>query len=89
MRKYLAWLFMVWFCPSVALCGSSTSEGTQGVPAKATLTLAQNGQPAATIVVARKPTRAAQFAAYELQWHLKQITGGDFRIAPRTSPSRD
>ena len=49
-------------------------------PAEVTVTLAQEGKPAATIVIARQPTRAAQFAACELQWHLKQITGGDFSI---------
>jgi hypothetical protein len=48
--------------------------------AELTLTLAQDGKPAATIVLDREPTRAAQFAAYELQWHLNQITGGQFRI---------
>jgi len=54
--------------------------------AETTLTLAQAGKPAATIVLAKQPTRAAQFAAYELQWHLKQITGGDFRIVRDDEP---
>ncbi len=49
-------------------------------PADITVTLAQDGQPTATIVIAKEPTRSAQFAAYELQWHLKQVTGGDFLI---------
>jgi predicted secreted protein len=50
-------------------------------PAKVSVTLAREGQPAATLVIARDATRAAQFAAYELQWHLRQITGGEFAIA--------
>ena len=49
-------------------------------------TLARDGEPAATIVIAKEPTRAAQFAAYELQWHLKQITGGTFPIAREEEP---
>ena len=53
---------------------------------EATLILSQNGRPAATIVIAKEPTRAAQFAACELRWHLKQITGGDFLIARDDEP---
>ena len=56
-------------------------------PELVALTLARDGKPAATIVTAQQPTRAAQFAAYELQWHLKQITGGDFRIASEDQPT--
>ena len=37
-------------------------------------------------MIAKQPTRAAQFAAYELQWHLKQITGGDFPIVRDDEP---
>ncbi len=56
------------------------SETAFADPAAVTVTLAQAGKPAATLVIAKQPTRVAQFAAYELQWHLKQITGGDFSI---------
>ena len=55
--------------------------------AETAVTLARDGHPAATIVIAAQPTRAAQFAAYELQWHLKQITGGDFQIVPEDQPA--
>ncbi len=44
------------------------------------LTLTRDGQAACTIVLSGHPTRAAQFAAYELQWHLHQITGADVPI---------
>lgn len=50
------------------------------------LTLARDGKPAATIVLGEQPTRAAQMAAFELQWHLKQITGGDFPIVRDNQP---
>jgi len=50
------------------------------------LTLARDRQAAAAIVIAKQPTRAAQFAAYELRWHLKQITGADFRIVHEDEP---
>jgi len=39
------------------------------------LTLVQDGQPVATVVLAEKPTRAAQLAAFELQYHVRLITG--------------
>jgi len=39
------------------------------------LTLVQDGQPTAAIVLAAEPTRAAQFAAAELQYHLRKMTG--------------
>ena len=52
------------------LCGASA----------AALTLVRDGQPCATIVLADKPNRAAQFAAYELQWHVQQMTGATLPI---------
>jgi hypothetical protein len=55
-------------------------------PAQVTFTLAQHGKPAATIVIAKQPTRVAQFAAYELQWHLKQIADADFLIVKEDQP---
>lgn len=44
------------------------------------LTLVKDGQPAATIVLSARPTRAAQFAAAELQWHVREMTGGELPI---------
>ena len=49
--------------------------------AAAELTLAKDGQPTAVIVLAEKPTKAAQFAAFELQWHVKAISGATLPIA--------
>lgn len=52
------------------------ASGTVGRGAAAgPLTLTRDGQPAAVIVLAEKPTRAAQFAALELRWHVKAISG--------------
>ncbi len=39
------------------------------------LDLVRDGAPQATIVMDQAPTRAAQFAAAELNWHIEQITG--------------
>lgn len=39
------------------------------------LVLVEKGKPQATIILAQRPNRAAQFAAYELQWHIQQMTG--------------
>ena len=68
------------------------TAASQGVMSPAqpevALTLAENGKPAATLVIAKEPTRVAQFAAFELQWHLGQITGGSFRIVREDEPIR-
>lgn len=50
------------------------------------LTLARQGEPQAAIVLARAATRAAQFAAADLQWHLREITGGEFVILRDDEP---
>lgn len=44
------------------------------------LTLAREGKPTATIVIAQDATRAAQLAAYELQYHVQKITGAELPI---------
>jgi hypothetical protein len=46
-----------------------------------TFCLARDGKPAATIVVAAKPTTAASFAAVELQEHVRTITSATLPIA--------
>ena len=46
----------------------------------APLRLAENGKTAYKIVVPAKATAVDQFAAKELQYFLKQITGADFAI---------
>jgi len=48
--------------------------------AKETMTLVCDGQPAATIVLAKEPTCSAAFAAVELQEHLRRITGADVPV---------
>lgn len=50
------------------------------------LTLARDGKPCASIVLSKLPTRAAQFAAYELQYHLKLISGADVPILAEDQP---
>jgi hypothetical protein len=40
----------------------------------------KDGEPAACIVLSERPTCAAQFAAYELQWHIAQMTGATLPI---------
>ncbi len=58
------------------------AAGTLATAAEPTsLTLAADGRPGATLLLAATPTRAAQLAACELQWHLSQITGAPFAIA--------
>ncbi|NCO34329.1 MAG: hypothetical protein GW893_10800 [Armatimonadetes bacterium] len=53
------------------------------------LTLVQDGKPLARIVIdAEKPTRAAQFAAYELQHHVKLITGAELPIVGKAEGTK-
>lgn len=56
------------------------TSGTHGSEA-VSLTLARDGRPAATIVVAEKPTRAAQLAVAELQEHVRLISGATLPVA--------
>ena len=72
---------------TVCLLAAMTTVTASAAPAEARVTLAQDGKPVATIVIAKEATRAAQFAAYELRWHLKQITGGDFLILRDDKPA--
>ncbi|MBI4027208.1 MAG: DUF4838 domain-containing protein [Verrucomicrobia bacterium] len=62
---------------SLALPGRAANETE--------LTLVRDGKPSASIVIAKEPTRAAAFAARELQYHLKQITGAEVTITEVTS----
>ncbi|MDD5705035.1 MAG: DUF4838 domain-containing protein, partial [Kiritimatiellae bacterium] len=64
---------MVGLVVSLVLARYGTAEAR-------TLTLTRDGQPTAVIVLAEQPTRAAQFAAYELQWHVRQMTGATLPI---------
>jgi hypothetical protein len=50
------------------------------------LTLVQDGRPTASIVLDGKPTRAAQFAAAELQYHLAKMTGATVPIVTGAAP---
>ena len=43
-------------------------------------TLVDRGRPAAHIVLSHQPTRAAQLAAYELQHHVKLVTGAELPL---------
>jgi len=58
-----------------------------GGSAASALTLVRDGKPAATIILGEKPNRAAQFAAYELQWHVQQMTGATLPIVHENEPA--
>ena len=65
-------------CGVVALGVSTICAG--GVVA-AQVVLTRERGPVATIVLAAEPTRSAQFAAAELQYHVQKITGATLPIA--------
>lgn len=48
------------------------------------LTLTCEGIPTAVIVLSETPTKAARFAAYELQHHLEMVTGVELPITNKT-----
>lgn len=51
-------------------------------------TLVENGKPAAEIVLSEHPTRSAQFAAAELQYHVKKLTNTTLPIVTEaTAPA--
>lgn len=43
--------------------------------------ITRDGRPAATIVLAKEATRSAEFAAAELQYHVRRMTGASLPIA--------
>ena len=51
------------------------------------LTLVRDGQATSAIVLAVKPTRAAQFAAAELQYHLRKMTGATVPVVTDANPA--
>ena len=50
------------------------------------VTLALNGKPTATVVLATAPTLSAQYAALELQQHVRRITGAVLPIVTDEEP---
>lgn len=52
----------------------------------ASLTLVDSGVPAATIVLAERPTVPARLAVEELQTHVKLITGAELPVVTDTTP---
>ncbi len=61
---------------ALALSGLRADE-----PQPPAIPIADGGKPVATIVIAEQPTRAASFAALELQLHVGQVTGARLPIA--------
>ena len=51
-------------------------------------TLARAGRPAATVVLARRPTPSARFAAHELVEHVRRISGATLPVVADDRPVR-
>jgi len=60
---------------ALAGCRSPSGRAGHGVPSGGGFTLVKDGRPAATIVLADKPSKTALFAAEELNAHIQKITG--------------
>ncbi len=52
------------------------------------LWLVKDGTPSATILLGKEPARAAQLAAFELQHHVREITGAALPIAQEPAPAQ-
>jgi len=71
----MAGLLFCCLAPAVASAAGQSSD--------AELVLVRDGVPAASIVVAEEASRAARFAAAELQYHVELITGARLPILPK------
>ena len=60
---------------TLALGVAALPGGVSVAAERPPLVLVRDGEPAATVVLAREPTRAATFAAAELRRHVRMITG--------------
>lgn len=60
------------FISAAALCAADVNA--------VSVDLVRDGVPVASIVVAKQPTRSAQLAAVELQYHIQKITGARLPI---------
>ena len=78
MRSCLTLLMCLSF--GTGVYAASASAHRQGGYGTVHLTLVKDGAPVADIFLDRRPTKAAQFAACELQWHVKQMTGAELPI---------
>ena len=77
-RQHLTRMAGIFFCcltPALSLAAEHSSD--------AGLVLVRDGAPAASIVVAEDTSRAAQFAAAELRYHVQLITGAKLPILPK------
>jgi len=73
-----SWVALVAVWSACVGVGAAHGEG---------LTLVDNGKAIASIVLAAQPTRAAQFAAAELQYHLRKMTGATVPLVKDTDPA--
>ncbi len=65
---------------ALAVASTLVSPSATAAEREGGLLLARDGAPMAAIVLSPEPTCAAQLAAYELQWHVEQITGAALPI---------
>ena len=70
-----------------ALCALSM-EWCAPSPAGEQVVLVEDGRPTAAIILEREPTRSARFAACELQYHVRRITGAELPIVSEGEPTK-
>lgn len=62
------------------------ADGSPDRQSSQTFPLAAQGKPVATIVIAKEPTAAAEFAAAELKYHIRKITGATLPVVTDEAP---
>ncbi len=79
MRKAVFFVLVALLQPSFSVVCAAAAPTTSFV-------ITRDGEPQATIIVAKEPTVAAEFAAAELQEHVRLITGAALPIVSEETP---
>jgi len=60
------------------LTGTMTGSEERGL--RTAVNIVSEGKPSAVIVISKQASKAAQLGAYELQWHIKKMSGAELPI---------
>ena len=75
-----------WSVVALSVLGICFRFGTSAFAGPVGFALTRDGRPIATIVLAKEPTAAAEFAAAELKYHIRKITGATLPIVTDETP---
>ena len=75
-----------WSVVALSVLGICFRFGTSALAGPVGFALTRDGRPVATIVLAKEPTAAAEFAAAELKYHIRKITGATLPVVTDETP---